>query len=148
MIVAIGGTGSGRNDESVRTLARAGTVQFHGIGITPGETTALGFVGARPVLLLPGRIDAALAGWLTCRPAHAGAPRLPPDRGAAVRRRAGPQDRFAARACRSHRGAAAARQGRAGCAGILSMQALGSRRRLDPGAGRQRGLRALARASW
>ena len=65
MVVAIGGTGSGRNDESVRTLTRVGTVQFHGIGITPGETTALGFVGARPVLLLPGRIDAALAGWLT-----------------------------------------------------------------------------------
>jgi molybdopterin biosynthesis enzyme len=65
MIVAIGGTGSGRNDESVRTLARVGSVQFHGIGITPGETTALGFVGTRPVLLLPGRIDAALAGWLT-----------------------------------------------------------------------------------
>ena len=40
-------------------------VAFHGIAIAPGETTALGFVGARPVLLLPGRIDAALAGWLT-----------------------------------------------------------------------------------
>jgi molybdopterin molybdotransferase len=65
MIVAVGGTGSGRNDDSVRTLARVGTVQFHGVGITPGETTALGFVGARPVLLLSGRIDAALAGWLT-----------------------------------------------------------------------------------
>jgi molybdopterin biosynthesis enzyme len=65
MVIAIGGTGSGRNDESVRTLARVGKVQFHGIGITPGETTALGFVGPRPVLLLPGRIDAALAGWLT-----------------------------------------------------------------------------------
>jgi molybdopterin molybdotransferase len=63
-IVAIGGTGSGRNDASVRTLARVGKVAYHGIGITPGETTALGFVGARPVLLLPGRIDAALAGWL------------------------------------------------------------------------------------
>ena len=65
MVVAIGGTGSGRNDASVRTLARIGKVQFHGIGIAPGETTALGFVGTRPVLLLPGRIDAALAGWLT-----------------------------------------------------------------------------------
>jgi molybdopterin biosynthesis enzyme len=65
MVIAIGGTGSGRNDESVRTLARIGKVQFHGIGITPGETTAVGFVGSRPVLLLPGRIDAALAGWLT-----------------------------------------------------------------------------------
>lgn len=64
-VVAIGGTGSGRNDTSVRTLARAGRVAFHGIGITPGETTALGFVGTRPVLLLPGRLDAALAGWLT-----------------------------------------------------------------------------------
>ena len=48
-----------------RTLARVGHVAFHGIGITPGETTAIGFVGKRPVLLLPGRIDAALAGWLT-----------------------------------------------------------------------------------
>jgi molybdopterin molybdotransferase len=65
MVIAIGGTGSGRKDESVRTLARVGRLQFHGIGITPGETTALGFAGPRPVLLLPGRIDAALAGWLT-----------------------------------------------------------------------------------
>ena len=64
-VIAIGGTGGGRNDSSVTTLARLGRVQFHGIGIAPGETTALGFVGARPVLLLPGRIDAALAGWLT-----------------------------------------------------------------------------------
>ncbi len=64
-VVAIGGTGSGRNDASVRTLARAGQVAFHGIGIAPGETTALGYVEARPVLLLPGRLDAALAGWLT-----------------------------------------------------------------------------------
>jgi molybdopterin biosynthesis enzyme len=64
-IVVIGGTGSGRNDSSVRTLARIGHVAFHGIGITPGETTALGFSGKRPVLLLPGRFDAAIAGWLT-----------------------------------------------------------------------------------
>jgi molybdopterin biosynthesis enzyme len=64
-VVAVGGTGCGRNDRSVRTLARVGQLAFHGIGIAPGETTALGFVGARPVLLLPGRVDAALAGWLT-----------------------------------------------------------------------------------
>lgn len=65
MVVAIGGTGSGRNDHSVRTLARIGEVAYHGIAITPGETTAIGFVGQHPVLLLPGRFDAALAGWLT-----------------------------------------------------------------------------------
>jgi molybdopterin biosynthesis enzyme len=64
-VVAIGGTGSGRGDASVRTLSRLGKVAFHGIAIAPGETTALGYVGARPVLLLPGRVDAALAGWVT-----------------------------------------------------------------------------------
>ena len=64
-IIAIGGTGQGRNDTSVRTLMRLGRKVTHGIGITPGETTALGFAGSRPVLLLPGRFDAALAGWLT-----------------------------------------------------------------------------------
>ncbi len=64
-VVAIGGTGSGRDDRSIATLARLGRVEFHGIGIAPGETTAVGFVGTRPVLLLPGRLDAAIAGWLT-----------------------------------------------------------------------------------
>ena len=63
-IVAIGGTGSGRNDASVRTLARAGRLAVHGIALTPGETAAFGFVGTRPVLLLPGRLDAALSVWL------------------------------------------------------------------------------------
>src|SRR5665213_414090 len=64
-IVAIGGTGSGRNDASVRTLAREGSLAVHGMALTPGETAALVFVGQRPVLLLPGRLDAALAVWLT-----------------------------------------------------------------------------------
>jgi molybdopterin molybdotransferase len=36
----------------------------HGLALAPGETAALGFAGARPVLLLPGRLDAALAVWL------------------------------------------------------------------------------------
>jgi molybdopterin biosynthesis enzyme len=63
-IVAIGGTGSGRNDSSVQTLAREGRLVVHGVGLTPGETSAFGFVGARPVLLLPGRLDAALSVWL------------------------------------------------------------------------------------
>ena len=64
-VVAIGGTGSGRNDTSVQTLAREGRLAVHGIGLTPGETAAVGFAEARPVLLLPGRLDAALAAWLT-----------------------------------------------------------------------------------
>jgi molybdopterin biosynthesis enzyme len=63
-VIAIGGTGSGRNDASVRTLARLGRVEMHGIALSPGETAAFGMVHARPVLLIPGRIDAALAVWL------------------------------------------------------------------------------------
>ena len=60
----VGGTGSGRGDSSVRTLARFGRVEAHGIAVSPGETAAVGYVGSRPVLLLPGRLDSALAIWL------------------------------------------------------------------------------------
>jgi molybdopterin biosynthesis enzyme len=63
-VVAIGGTGSGRRDAAVRTLKRLGRLELHGIALTPGETAAFGLVGPRPVLLLPGRLDAALAVWL------------------------------------------------------------------------------------
>ncbi len=63
-VIAVGGTGSGRDDESVRALARLGQVEVHGIALSPGETAAFGFVGTRPVLLIPGRLDAALAVWL------------------------------------------------------------------------------------
>lgn len=63
-IVAIGGTGNGRNDNSVQILTHEGRLAVHGLALTPGETAALGFVGTRPVLLLPGRLDAALSVWL------------------------------------------------------------------------------------
>jgi molybdopterin molybdotransferase len=63
-IIIIGGTGSGRNDASVRALSAAGRVEVHGVALTPGETAAFGMIGPRPVLLVPGRLDAALAVWL------------------------------------------------------------------------------------
>jgi molybdopterin biosynthesis enzyme len=63
-VIAIGGTGSGRRDGAVQDLARLGQVEAHGIAICPGETAAFGFVADRPVLLAPGRLDAALAVWL------------------------------------------------------------------------------------
>ena len=63
-IVAIGGTGSGKRDASVKTLARVGHVEIHGFGISPGETAAFGTANSHPVLLLPGRLDAALAVFL------------------------------------------------------------------------------------
>jgi molybdopterin molybdotransferase len=63
-VVTVGGTGEGRRDASVRALARVGKIELHGMGIRPGETAALGVVGERPILMLPGRLDAALAVWL------------------------------------------------------------------------------------
>jgi molybdopterin biosynthesis enzyme len=63
-VIAVGGTGSGRRDAAVHALAQAGRVEVHGIALAPGETAAFGFAGARPVLSVPGRIDAALAVWL------------------------------------------------------------------------------------
>lgn len=63
-VVVIGGTGSGRRDDSVRALARHGRIAVHGIAVSPGETAAFGDVSRRAVLILPGRLDAALAVWL------------------------------------------------------------------------------------
>jgi molybdopterin molybdotransferase len=62
--IIVGGTGSGRRDHAVAALAEAGTVVAHGIAMTPGESAAFGFVKSRPVLLVPGRLDAAVAAWL------------------------------------------------------------------------------------
>ncbi len=64
-VMVVGGSGSGRRDRSVHTLARRGRVAFHGIGLMPGETAAFGMIAERPVLVVPGRLDAALAVWLT-----------------------------------------------------------------------------------
>jgi molybdopterin biosynthesis enzyme len=62
-LVVVGGTGSGADDDAVRTLAAAGEVKVHGIALNPGETAAFGLANGRPVLALPGRLDAALAVW-------------------------------------------------------------------------------------
>jgi molybdopterin biosynthesis enzyme len=63
-VIGIGGTGEGRQDAAVETLARIGTLAWHGLGIAPGESTALGAVHQRPVLLLPGSLGAAVAAML------------------------------------------------------------------------------------
>jgi molybdopterin molybdotransferase len=63
-VFVLGGSGAGRNDKSVLMLARVGRVEFHGVALLPGETAAFG-IAAKPVLVLPGRFDAALAVFLT-----------------------------------------------------------------------------------
>jgi molybdopterin biosynthesis enzyme len=63
-VMTIGGTGEGRTDGTAHTVAAAGQLLIHGMGSRPGETAGFGVVGERPVLLLPGRLDGALATWL------------------------------------------------------------------------------------
>ena len=62
-VVVVGGTGTGGSDATVHTLALLGKVHVHGVALLPGETTAFGTLGARPVLAVAGRLDAALAAW-------------------------------------------------------------------------------------
>ena len=58
-VISIGG------DANVPTLANIGHVEFDSVALNPGGTIAFGNANNRPVLLLPERIEAALAGWLT-----------------------------------------------------------------------------------
>jgi len=63
LLIAVGGSGVGRNDATVTALARRGEVLAHGIALQPGRTAAIGRVGAVPVLVMPGAPDHALAAW-------------------------------------------------------------------------------------
>jgi molybdopterin molybdotransferase len=64
VVITVGGTGAGQDDASVSMLRRMGQVDMHGFGIAPGETAALGAVGHMPVLMLPARLDGALAAFI------------------------------------------------------------------------------------
>ena len=64
IVITIGGTGAARDNASVAMLRRMGEVAIHGFGIAPGESAALGSAKGHPVLMLPGRLDAALAPFL------------------------------------------------------------------------------------
>jgi molybdopterin molybdotransferase len=63
-VIVVGGSGTGERDRSVEILARVGQRAFHGVGLAPGDTAAFGLAAGRPILVLPGRFDAALAAWL------------------------------------------------------------------------------------
>jgi molybdopterin molybdotransferase len=74
LVISLGGTGQGSSDCAVAALADAGSVAVQGVALRPGGTAAVGKVGSVPVLLLPGRLDAMIAGMLVLAvPAFAGA---------------------------------------------------------------------------
>jgi molybdopterin molybdotransferase len=52
------------NDAAVRALEKMGQVEFDGVAVSAGGSIAFGNMNGRPMLLLPGRFDAALAAWL------------------------------------------------------------------------------------
>jgi molybdopterin molybdotransferase len=65
LIVTVGGTGVGRTDATIEALTSRGELLAHGLAMQPGRTAAIGKIGGRPVIALPGAPDQALAGWWT-----------------------------------------------------------------------------------
>jgi molybdopterin molybdotransferase len=65
LLLVVGGSGVGRTDAAVTTLAARGEVLAHGIALQPGRTSAVGRVGRTPVVVLPGAPDQAFAAWWT-----------------------------------------------------------------------------------
>lgn len=60
----VGGSGEGEGDDSVAALRALGAVIDHGFALQPGGTTAIGQLDGTPVIVFPGRPEAALAAWL------------------------------------------------------------------------------------
>lgn len=54
LLLVIGGSGPGANDHAAAALGDAGEVVFRGVALNPGETTILGSIRDRPVVVLPG----------------------------------------------------------------------------------------------
>ena len=63
LILSAGRTGTGPDDAAPPALAKAGSIDLHGIAIRPGGSAGLGAAGGVPVLLLPGEPMAALAAY-------------------------------------------------------------------------------------
>jgi molybdopterin molybdotransferase len=63
LFIVAGSAGQGANDYAVSTLARIGSVAIYGVAMNPGECVALGCIGDRPVILLPGQPLACLCAY-------------------------------------------------------------------------------------
>ncbi|BEV46860.1 molybdopterin-binding protein [Afipia carboxidovorans] len=64
LLVFIGGTGEGRDDNVAAAISSRGALLAHSIAIAPGTTALTGRMGGLPILALPGRLDQALSAWL------------------------------------------------------------------------------------
>jgi molybdenum cofactor synthesis domain-containing protein len=65
VVVFSGGSSVGERDLILDIIAARGEVIFHGIAVKPGKPTALGVVGGRPVLGMPGYPTSCLSNGYT-----------------------------------------------------------------------------------
>jgi molybdopterin biosynthesis enzyme len=71
LVISIGGTGFGDHDHAANALRQSGALLVHGLALHPGETGGCGFIAKTgssdriPVILAPGRFEAAFALWLS-----------------------------------------------------------------------------------
>jgi molybdopterin molybdotransferase len=88
LVVFSGGSSVGDRDLVLDVLRAAGEVLFHGIAVKPGKPTALGRIGARPVLGMPGNPTSCLSNaYLLLAPMLRRIARLPAHRPQTIRAR-------------------------------------------------------------
>jgi molybdopterin molybdotransferase len=63
VLLVSGGTSVGREDHAPKLVAELGELPVHGIAIRPAGPTGVGFIGGRPVFLLPGNPVACLCAY-------------------------------------------------------------------------------------
>jgi molybdopterin molybdotransferase len=77
-VVVSGGSSAGERDLVVDVVRSTGEVLFHGIAVKPGKPTALGRVGGKPVLVMPGNPTSCLSnGYVILAPMLRRMARLP-----------------------------------------------------------------------
>jgi molybdopterin molybdotransferase len=63
VVLISGGSSVGQEDHAPRVLAEVGRVSVHGVALRPASPTGLGFLGERPVFLLPGNPVSCLCAY-------------------------------------------------------------------------------------
>jgi molybdopterin molybdotransferase len=63
VVLVSGGSSVGQEDHAPRVLAELGQLCVHGVALRPASPTGLGFVGDRPVFLLPGNPVSCLCAY-------------------------------------------------------------------------------------
>jgi molybdopterin molybdotransferase len=63
VVLVSGGSSVGQEDHAPRVLAEVGELLVHGVALRPASPTGLGFLGGRPVFLLPGNPVSCLCAY-------------------------------------------------------------------------------------